>query len=347
MPPHAAPGRVAAPWPPGFVRLPDEEWTRAPVEALAAKYDAVEKHGWYANLDPTVEELAPLLADGRVLVDYSGGTGILVERLLRAAPGRGWGVVDVDSSPKFLALAVRKLASDERVAFRLLRWRKEERRLDWLDEALGPAMAARGVDAIVSANAIHLYVDLDATIASWARCLRPGGRVLVQSGNVRAPDAEAGAPSGRADDAWIIDDTVAAAAVEAERLARADPALAAHVARLEARRPEYDDLRRRYFLPPRPLGFYLDALRRAGLAVESVRHRRVQALAKEWHEFLVVYAEGILPWVGGAEKVDGRPASEADERVRRDLLRRSLDAVLGGAETFDARWTYVTCRKPA
>src|SRR5581483_1043802 len=73
---------VRAPWPPGFVRIPDEDWTRAPLDALAVKYDAVEKHGWYANLDPTVEEIVAFARPGHVLVDYSGGTGILIERLL-------------------------------------------------------------------------------------------------------------------------------------------------------------------------------------------------------------------------------------------------------------------------
>ena len=62
------------PWPAGFIRNPDEEWARAPLATLAQKYDRVESHGWYDNLDPTVEELDAWMGDGRVLVDYSGGT---------------------------------------------------------------------------------------------------------------------------------------------------------------------------------------------------------------------------------------------------------------------------------
>ncbi|HEX2021244.1 MAG TPA: class I SAM-dependent methyltransferase, partial [Candidatus Thermoplasmatota archaeon] len=247
-----------------------------------------------------------------------------------------FGEESTSTTPKFLALVGAELAHRERVAFRLLKFLKAERRLEWLDEVLPAPLARGGVDVVVSTNAIHLYGDLDATIAAWARTLRPGGHVHVQSGNVLAD-----APG------VVIDDTVAAAAREAERLARASPEEhAADLARLDAKRTEYDDLRRRYFLPPRPLGHYVRALEGAGLKVERVRHQPVRALAHEWYEFLAVYAEGILPWVGGAEKIDGRPATEEDAARRLALLRRALGAVLGGAEAFEARWTYVTCRKP-
>src|SRR5439155_22857220 len=63
-------------WPPGVERIPDEEWTRQPVDSFGLKYDTVENHGWYSNLDPTVEQLAGALKDGSLLLDYSGGTGI-------------------------------------------------------------------------------------------------------------------------------------------------------------------------------------------------------------------------------------------------------------------------------
>ena len=36
---------------------------------------------------------------------------------------------------------------------------------------------------------IHLYPDLPDTVASWVRTLRPGGQVLVNSGNIRNPRA--------------------------------------------------------------------------------------------------------------------------------------------------------------
>ena len=119
---------MSSPWPPGVPRVPDAAWTALPIESLAKKYDSVEHHGWYQNLEPTLDELADLLRDGELLCDYSGGTGILADRLLRRRPELRAGVVIVDSSPKFLRLALEKLKDDERVAFRLIDYRKDERR---------------------------------------------------------------------------------------------------------------------------------------------------------------------------------------------------------------------------
>ena len=59
----AGPSRRAAErtrfaWPAGFPRIPDEEWVGQPVDSFGLQYDTVENHGWYRNLDPTVEQLA-------------------------------------------------------------------------------------------------------------------------------------------------------------------------------------------------------------------------------------------------------------------------------------------------
>lgn len=326
-------------WPPGFVRVPDEAWTRAPLASLAQKYDAVGKHGWYANLDPTVHDLTAFLREGHLVVDYSGGTGLLIERLLAARPGLAFGIVNVDSSPKFLAMALAKMRDEPRVAFRLLRYLPDQKRLQLLEEALDAPLRERGLDAVVSSNAIHLYHDLAPTLASWARLLRPDGRVFVQSGNVRNPDAPAGS--------WIIDDTVEALQAAARRLVREDPRFARHRAALDdaARMEAHAAFRRKVFLPPRPLSHYLDAMRAAGLRVVDVRSRQVRAKASEWHDFLAAYSDAVLGWVGGNEKVDGHAPSGEDLADRVALMRLALDDVLAGRETFEATWTYVTCEK--
>lgn len=330
---------MAFSWPPGFPRVPDEDWTRAPVDSLAAKYDRVEKHGWYANLDPTVEDLAGRLREGDVMLDYSGGTGILIDRLLKARPALSFGVVNVDSSPKFLALALQKLGSEPRVAFRLLRYLKEEKRLQLLDEVLERPMLARGVDVLASANAVHLYYDLPDTLRSWLRVLRPGGHVHVQSGNIAAAG-----PEGR----WIIDETVDAIGHAARALVREDPRWSPYRGVLDdaKRMAEHDAVRRKFFLPARPLSFYVDALEEAGFVDVQVRTRPVRARTKEWYEFLQVYHEGVLGWVGGSERVEGQAPSEAALRDRKDLMWEALRRVVDGKDEFDATWTYVTCRKP-
>ena len=60
-------------WPQGFPRIPDEDWTRSPVEELARKYDAVEDPGWYRNLDRTLHDLSVFLRDGQILLDCCAG----------------------------------------------------------------------------------------------------------------------------------------------------------------------------------------------------------------------------------------------------------------------------------
>ena len=326
---------MRAPWPAGFERIPHEEdWTRQPVDSLATKYDSVERHGWYDNLDPTVDEIRALLREGDLVVDYSGGTGILIGRLLAKTPGRGFGIANVDSSPKFLRLCLDKFRDEPRVAFRLLRYLKDQKRLQFLDEVVPPLVGR--VDAIVSANAIHLYYDLHDTLLGWRRTVQPEGRVLVQSGNIVHPD-----PRG-----MIIDDTVAAIHQEAQRLVRAQDRWRAHRPALDdaARMKAHDDLRHKFFLPPRPLAFYQDELARAGFRVESVRTRRVIAKTSEWLDFLKVYHEGVLGWVGGSERVEGHGPSEDALRDRLALMEEALGNVLGGRDHFDASWTYLTAR---
>ena len=198
-------------WPAGFHRIPDDEWVAQPPETLALTYDTVQDHGWYRNLDPTIERLTETLRPGDILLDYSGGTGILAERLL-ARVGSEIGILIVDASPKFLRVALDKLGADERVGFRLIRYLKDERRLQTVQEAIDTPLLERGVDAVSSTNAIHLYYDLEDTLRSWRAVLRSGGPAFIQSGNIGVPDL----PDG----SWIIDETVEAINDAAAELVR-------------------------------------------------------------------------------------------------------------------------------
>jgi SAM-dependent methyltransferase len=320
-------------WPPGFPRVPEGHWTGVPPEELARTYDTVREHGWYRNLDPTVAALAGRLRDGDLLLDYSGGTGILASRLLDELGDREVGILIVDASPKFLRVALEKLGEDERVAFRLIEFLRDEKRLQTLQEALEPPLLERGVDALSSTNAIHLYYDLDETLRSWRALLREGGRVHVQSGNIGVPDLPEGA--------WIIDETVEAINAAAERIVQADERWAAH--RERSGDPRYAALRRKFFLPVRPLGHYLEALERAGFTIEGVEHRTIEARTADWAAFLATYHEGVLGWVGGSERVDGVPPTDAAVADRLELLELAVGEVFA-APAFEAVWTYVDAR---
>ncbi len=329
-------------WPEDFSRIPrSDPWVASPIETLARKYDTVENHGWYRNLEPTLDDLQSCVKDGDLIIDYSVGTGILVDRLLKRLPRLQAGCILVDASPKFLRLALDKLGDDDRTAFRWIQYVKSERRLQTLDEVLPDSIRTRGVAAICSTNAIHLYYNLPETLRSWARFLRPGGSTLVQSGNINNPNA--------ASDWWIIDSTVEHLQEIAEEMVRSDETYAEFRAVLDdaERMAAYGGLRKKYFLPVRPLDYYLDQLRGAGLEIERVYERPIEARVDEWCDFLSAYHDGVLGWAGGTEKISGVPPSDETIELRLQLLRESLSQLFGGADTFDACWTYITCRIPA
>jgi SAM-dependent methyltransferase len=316
--------------------LVEWNWVTRPVDSFGLHYDTVENHGWYRNLDLTVEQLASDLRDGEVLIDYSGGTGILLDRLRLRVFDRQVGMVIVDSSPKFLRVALDRFRGDERVAFRRLRYLKDERRLQYVDEVLD---GFPGADVLVSTNAIHLYDDLENTLRAWVRVLRPGARVRVNSGNLRNPRAR--------DNEWIIDETVYVVHEVATGIVRTDDRYAAY-------RPVLDDdermrahleYRDRVFLAPRPLEYYVAAFEAAGFELEEVTERTIEADVEEWYEFLAAYADAVLGWVGGSAKVDGTAASDRAAKDRLRLLRDALAVIFGGRPTFLCCWTYITARR--
>jgi SAM-dependent methyltransferase len=325
-------------WPGDFARIPDEDWTRLPVDEFGLNYDDVGNHGWYKNLEPTIAQVLAALAPGDLLVDYSSGTGILTRRLFEriAYPV---GVLNVDASPKFLRVALESLRDDERVGFRLLRWLREEKRLQTLDEVAGPAILAQPASVITATNAIHLYYDLDETLASWARVLRPGGLALVCSGNMHNPNGRPGE--------WIIDETVARVNEIAADLVRTEPAFAEYRETLEdaALMSRHEKLREKVFVPVRPLDFYEQSFRDAGFTVLHVFEETIFARIDEWYKLLCTYNDGVLSWIGGSEKVEGKPPSAEAVRQRLFLIRYSLEKLFPGQDSFPCTWTYLTCRR--
>ncbi len=331
--------RAAFQWPAGFVRIPDEEWTRAPISEAGLAYDHVDEHGWYDNLNPSVAQLAAHLQDGDILVDYSGGTGILLDRLRLRIFDRAVATIVVDASAKFLRVAHEKYQDDPRFAARLLRFIKEEKRLQSLDEVLGPELLERGVDAIAAVNAIHLYPDLDEVASAWIRALKPGGKVFINSGNLRNPSAKPGE--------WILDETVWVINDLAESLVRSDPEYAQYrdvlddTDRLAAHHAHRD----RVFMQPRPLAYYTDALTRNGLTVTDVSQTTIVAAVDEWFELMTAYHEAVLGWVGGTKRVEGEAPSEQAVRDRLRIMRHAIDTIFGGRDSFKACWTYITATK--
>jgi len=325
-------------WPDRDSRIPGEPWTRDPVDSFGTGYDALAAHGWYRNLDPTVALVLASLRDGDLLVDYSGGTGILARRLLRAVR-RPIGILIADSSAKFLRVALEELGRDERVAFRLLPYLRAEGRLRTLDEVLEPALLRRGADALTSTNAIHLYTDLAPTLLGWQRSLRAGAPVFVSSANLLHPQARPGE--------WILDETVTRVNEIAADLVETEPLFEEHRPGLAdaTRMAAHTALRERIFVPVRPLDLYTDTFEATGFDVLGVFDTTVQVRVSEWAQFLTTYHEGVLGWVGGCERIDGHPPTERALRDRLFLIRASLDRLFRFESSFACCWTYITCQR--
>ncbi|MBI4394090.1 MAG: class I SAM-dependent methyltransferase [Euryarchaeota archaeon] len=326
-------------WPTGFPRIPTDKWIATPIDRLALEYDAVGGHGWYANLDHTLAELNGFLEDGDILIDYSGGTGILIDRLLKRLPQVRFGVINVDASPKFLRLSLEKFRDEPRVALRLLRYIREEERIQHLDEVLEGPVRGRGVDAIVCANAIHLYYELAPTLRSWAGILNGDGRIFIQSGNIRH--------HALASSTMIIDDSVSAVNEAAAEIVAEDERFKVYRASLsdQARMKSYETFRERIFLPPRPVESYVDSLRSAGLEVLGLHTSGIDVDVAEWTRFLQVYHEGVLGWVGGVERIEGRPIPPEAVTARLELISLAMARAFSGRARFPALWTYLTCGK--
>jgi SAM-dependent methyltransferase len=327
-------------WPEGFVRVPDEDWTKAEVHEAGVAYDNVDDHGWYSNLNRLVDSLAAHLRGGDLLMDYSGGTGILLDRLRLRIFDRQVGALIVDAGAKFLRVAHHKYQDDELVAMRLLRFIREERRLQTLDEVLEPPIYERGVDTIAVANAIHLYPNLAEVAAAWNAVLRPGGKVFVCSGNLRNPRAAPGE--------WILDETVWVINDIAEGLVRSDPKYAKYRPVLDdaARMAAHAKTRDRVFLKPRTLDDYTRTLTEAGLPVTEIGEETIVADVTEWFQFLAAYHDAVLGWVGGTKKLDGAEPTAEAVQDRLAIMREAMDVIFGGRQTFNACWTYITCTKP-
>ncbi len=326
------------PWPTDFARIPDAPWVDTAVDPFGLSYNRVGSHGWYKNLEPTVSQVLAALDEHRLLVDYSSGTGILTSRIL-ARVRYQVGILNVDASPKFLRVALENFRDDERVAFRLLRWLKDEKRLQGVDEVVSPELLDRGADILTSTNAVHLYYDLPETLRSWARVLRPGAPAFISSANMVNPHHRPGD--------WIIDGTVSRVNEIAAEVVDREPIFEEFRQTLHDpdRMASHTGLREKVFVPVRPLDTYLDALGDAGFKVLHVFDSTIFASVEEWYQLLTTYHEGVLSWAGGSQKVEGQPPSDSAVVKRLFLIRYCLEKLFDGQESFPCTWTYITSRR--
>ena len=91
----------------------------------------------------------------------------------------------------------------------------------------------------------------------------------------------------------------------------------------------------------RELEYYTKSLEENGFTIKDIQCHPINASVDEWYDFLSVYHEGVLGWVGGAEKVYNQKVSSHFISLRKALMRLAMEDIFNGSDSFQAAWTYI------
>lgn len=312
-------------------KLNNDVIANSDITEFALGYDSVKNHSWYDNLNYLMNVSKELFTDNSLIMDYSCGTGIYSERLnfYECNPN----IIMMDASLKYLRLSYEKFKNNPKYFFRLLDLKKgiEESLVDNLEGKL---------DGIVSTNAIHLYPTIDETIKSWNALLKKGGKLLINSGNIDNPKMKT--PTS-----FLIDQTVNQIFNLSIDIVKNNNAYTQYRSKISDNVyfEKYIQLKDRYFLPIRNIDYYTDSLYKNGFIIKEIKTIDIKANVKEWFDFLNVYDEGILGWIGGVQKVTGEIANLTDIQNRLDIMEEALNVIFNNQKDFNASWNYIICEK--
>lgn len=312
-------------------RLYNEQIANSPITEFALGYDEVKNDSWYDNLDYLIDLSKEFFSKDSFIMDYSCGTGIFCERL--DAHGLVPSVIMADASLKYLRLSYEKFKDIPSYSFRLLDLKKSigESIVDDIDEKL---------DGIVCANAIHLYPTIDETISEWNKLLKKGGKLLINSGNINNPKMKS--PSS-----VLIDQTVNDIFSISFDIVKNNKSYHQYLNKLSdiPYIEKYVQLKNKYFLPIRNIEYYTNSLYKNGFVIKEIKTIDVKSNVKEWFDFLKVYDDGILGWIGGVEKVTGDIANLTDIQNRLDIMEEAINIIFDNNKDFNASWNYIICEK--
>jgi SAM-dependent methyltransferase len=244
----------------------------------------------------------------------------------------------VDSSPKYLKLSYDKFGRNYKFYFRVINYLKDEKRLQTLPESLGENCNEL-LNGIVCSNAIHLYPTIDETIKSWNDLLVKGGKLLINSGNIHN--------SLMGEETKLIDQTVNEISNLSYDIVKNTPKYQKYFDLINDIDyiNKHNTLRDKYFLPIRPIDFYTDELIKNGFKIIEVKTINIDARVDEWFDFLKVYHEGIIGWIGGSKKITGIEPSEEEINDRVEIIKLALTKMFNNQNDFKACWNYIICEK--
>ncbi len=318
-------------------KIIDDEFLKSNVTEFALGYDKVKNHTWYDNLDYLVKLANEYFGEDDLIMDYSCGTGIFCERLLKIKIDSPR-ILMLDSSPKYLKLSYEKFHRNYKFFFRLIKFIKEENRLQTIEESIG-TKSSELLDGIVCSNAIHLYPSIEDTIKSWYNILVKGGKLLINSGNILNPNMDSSSV--------LIDQTVNDIARVSYDIVINNPKYSKYVDLIQNFEyiNKHDKLRDKYFLPIRPIDFYTEELTKIGFKIIEVKTENIDSKVSEWFDFLKVYHEGIIGWIGGSKKITGVEPTEEEINDRIEIIKTALNIIFENNNDFKACWNYIICEK--
>ena len=305
-------------------------------KGATAYHDAVVAASWHVkNIDPLIHILTSLIKPNDIVVDFGAGTGASAVYFVKNIKKK-YNLILVDNSPSWLGKAYDVLKKNKNVRFLLLeRTKMGYKTLDLL-------VGENTLDHVVSANTFHLVPETKKAFEGIYHALKPGGTFVFQSGNIVNPRRKIGL--------LMIDDTVKSVHDIAIEIIKTNKAFSRYKKGLKTRINKERVQRKIVFPDPRPISFYLDALKKAGFLKEKVQYKPIKVKFKDWLDFLLVrrLQAGILPEVGG------KNATEKEEEDRNTLIRLAAEDFFTKLEKsnpyankqgFSAEWTYVTAKK--
>ena len=301
-----------------------------------AYHNAVVNTSWHKeNIKELIKIIKEKIKADDIVVDFGTGTGTSAIYLLRnLAPN--FKLLLVDNSPSWLTYAYEILHKNKNVSFFLLG--KKVNRYMTLDETIGKNCA----DHVVSANTVHLILNIKEAFKGIYNALKNSGTFTFQSGNI--------VPTSKKRGILMIDDSINNIHDIALDTIRIDSAFSKYKNGLDKRIKEQDHQRKFVFPSPRPIEYYLEILKSVGFKNHKVTCKHIKVNYDDWLNFVRVrrLQAGILPEIGGKdastkeEKDRDTIITKASHEFFRKLKKQNSQA---SARSFTAEWIYVYAEK--
>ncbi len=301
-----------------------------------AYHAAVIKASWHIdNIYEIIRLIKKMVKVDDVVVDFGAGTGSSAEYLLQHMTQK-FSLFLVDNSPSWLGNAYGLFHTNPQVTCLLLE--KNQGRYKTLDEIIGEQTAHH----VIAANTVHLIPNISETFAGIYRALKPEGIFTFQSGNIKRKD--------RKKDLLMIDDSVHRVHDFGISIIKTDKKYRQYKKGITIRLQEGLSQRKFVFPDPRPIGYYLDALKDNGFRNIQSSYKQIKVLYIDWLSFLRVrrLQAGILPEIGGKD-----PTTE-EERDRDKIIIQASHMLfdelkeknpLADNTSFTTEWVYVQAQK--